>query len=148
MKLSVLITTLSVIFIFIPNALANTVTNDVSIKSNGGSAKVNVDINNNINTSSSTNIQESSSKTNVEINQTGDGTSKVKINDREWSLSEPGNISVSEENVSPTSTLSPTISQSTNSAVNSDDNKSKNAVEILINQLEDLIEKLKSLFRI
>ena len=144
MKLSVLITTLSVIFIFIPNALANTVTNDVSIKSNGGSAKVNVDIN----TSSSTNIQESSSKTNVEINQTGDGTSKVKINDREWSLSEPGNISVSEENVSPTSTLSPTISQSTNSAVNSDDSKSKNAVEILINQLEDLIEKLKSLFRI
>lgn len=141
MKFSVLITILSIIFILTPNALANTanIKNDVSIKSNGESSNVDVDINNNVNTTNSTKTSQSS-KTNVEIDQTGEGTSKVKINDKEWSLSGPGNISVSEGTSS--SENPSTISASENQQ------ETKNAIQKLIAQLESLIEKLKSLFKL
>lgn len=146
MKSSIVVSVLFTMIILPPSVFAGStnIKNNVDIDVNGGSSNVNVGINNNVNTSGSPDTQKSSSKTNVEINQTGQGSSKVKINYKEWGLNGPGNISVSEENgINITESPTPTSTDSAES-----DEKAKNAIELLIAQLKDLIEKLKAIFKL
>lgn len=123
MSISLLI--LLTLLIAVPTVLAS-VTNDVNIKSSGGS-----------------------SKTNVEIHQTGEGTSKVTINGKEWKLEGPGNISVSEtSSPNPTSspTQSPTSSPQASPYSPEADTQTKGLVNQIIKILEQAIERLKDLF--
>jgi predicted aldo/keto reductase-like oxidoreductase len=71
------------------------ISNKVNVESSGGNSSVK--INNNVNTGSdSYSSEEGSTSTKVEIHQSGEGTSEVNINGKEWKLDGPGDISVEE----------------------------------------------------
>lgn len=141
MKSTALVFILSIILFLTPSIFASntSVKNNVDIDVNGGGSNVNVDINNNFKTSSQT--VKSSSKADVNINHKGEGssTSNVSVNGKNWHLEGPGKISVSEG----TSSSSPT---SVNSAT--ENQETKNAIEKIIKQLENLILKIKLIFKL
>ena len=132
-------------FIAVPSVFAS-VTNEVNIQSSGGTSTVKV---NNQMGSNTNSTNTSSSKTNVEIHQTGEGTSKVSINGKEWKLEGPGDISVSEESSpNPSSTASPSATATPSATPDSNDTKEdqKNIITQIIKSLQQLIERLKKLF--
>lgn len=76
---------------------ATSVTNDVKAESDGENSSVNVNIKNNVNTGG-TNTSTSKTQTNIDIHQTGNGTSKVNVNGKEYKVEGPGDLSVHEGN--------------------------------------------------
>ena len=107
----------ALLFLSTSTADAETIKNSVKVTANGSNANANINISNNINTSSNTsNYSNSQSKTNIYINQSGEGTSSVKINGEEWKLEGPGEINVNENNTAKmetTLTVLPTIEPTT-----------------------------------
>ena len=121
MKLLSFIFILAVLITNAKPSFAST-TNNVKASSssgNGGNSSVKVDIKNNVNTGSSTNSVNGTTTTNVDIDQTGSGTSEVTINGKTWKQEGPGSITVSESSSS--SGLTPTIQSPTPSIANEKD---------------------------
>lgn len=111
MKKSAIFSALFLFFALAPFAYAS-VKSNVNVDQNGGDSSVNVKISNNVNTSGSTTV-EKTSETKIRINQTGNGTSEVKINGETWKQEGPGTISVNESlTSSPTPTPTATFSAS------------------------------------
>jgi hypothetical protein len=134
--------------------------NEVNIKSNG-SGENTVRIENNTGSQNNTTQFKSSTKTNVEIHQDGEGTSTVKVNDKEWKLEGPGDISVTEESNSsskPTATpipsASPTVLPSPSASPNPSpssipeqiEEQIKSEFQEMIEVFKDLMNNLKDLF--
>lgn len=130
-----------ILLIVVPTVFAS-VTNEVNIQSSGGSSTVKI---NNQMGANTTSTQTTSTKTNVEINQSGEGTSKVNINGKEWKLEGPGNISVSEEST-PKPTSSPSASPSTSPSPSASSEVQKNVITQIIQALQKLIARLQNLF--
>lgn len=104
---------LAAILLTIPTTVLASIRNEVYAKSSGGDSSVNVEVNNEVNTGSSYTSTTTTGTTNVEIHQTGTGTSTVRVNGKEWKVEGPGDISVSEGSngkMTPTSTPVPQIS--------------------------------------
>lgn len=128
-----------VFLISAPNVSASTINNEVNIKSSGGSSSVKID--NNVNTGSNTQTSQTS-KTSVEIHQTGEGTSNVNINGKQWQLKGPGDISVSE---STPATNSPAVTPNPGPSLNPltfSENLIKKRVEQIINIFQQIFKNL------
>ena len=100
-------------FLSAPSIVYAIIKNEVRVNSNtdGGDTSVKVNINNDVNTSGST---QESSQTNVNIHQSGEGTAQVKVDGKEYSLEGPGDLSVNENSGSsssnsPSATPTPTL---------------------------------------
>lgn len=108
------------------------ITNEIRAESSGGS--VSVEVNNQVNTGNySKTTTTTTGKTNIEIHQTGDGTSSVNINGKEWKLEGPGDISVQEDGaVNATRTPTPTAPI-----------EEQEQEETLFESLRENLEKLK-----
>lgn len=137
---------LFLILLFIVPTVSASITNEVNINSSGGTSTVKINNQLGTNTNSTTTP---TSKTNVEINQTGEGTSKVTINGKEWKLEGPGNITVSEESTpKPSSSPSASASATPSASPSTDelDEQQKNIIAQIIKALQQLIERLQNLF--
>ena len=136
----------AILILFVINLLATpavfaSIINDVNIKSSGESSKVDVKIDNKVNTGNSfVSTKTASSKTSVEINQTGEGTSEVNINGKQWKLEGPGNISAPEETLSPSPTSTPAAIPT--SIPDQVEKEIRNQIEQIIGKLKDLLDKL------
>lgn len=90
------------------------ITNAVSARANGTDSSVTVDISNNVNTGNNSTSYTSEGTTTVDISQSGNGTSRVVINGKEWLLEGPGEIHVdenSDSNTEATPSLTPPTSE-------------------------------------
>lgn len=90
------------------------------------------------------------SETRVNINQTGDGTSEVRINGQTWKQEGPGTISVNQSSSS-TSSPSPTSSPSNNPSLLPDPTPSPSVSsepddEGIASAISEFIENIKEFF--
>ncbi|KKQ77299.1 MAG: hypothetical protein UT00_C0015G0010 [Parcubacteria group bacterium GW2011_GWA1_38_7] len=95
MKIFSSILALNILFLF-PSVVFGSVSTNVSAESTGGVSSIKVNVNNNVNVKNDETFVSSDTTTKVLINQTGEGTSSVKINGKEWNLEGPGTISFDE----------------------------------------------------
>src|SRR3989338_2068165 len=99
------------IFSLLASPVSAGIINNINVSSQGGESRVNVRVNN-ISNSSVSSYTQSTSRTKINIEQSGEGTSEVKVNGKEWKLEGPGEISVDETSTPnptpPTSTPTPT----------------------------------------
>lgn len=115
-----------------------------------GESSVNVSVSNHTGNSTSTSYT-SEGKTDVYINQTGEGTSSVKVNGKEWKLEGPGEIKVNEgtetventPNPSPTDTASPSA---TVAPTEVDSAEVKNFLEKIEDKIEEIRETIQEFF--
>lgn len=120
---------------------------------NTGNSSSEVRIINQVNTggTSTTSTTTTEGSTNVEIHQTGEGTSSVTVNGKEWKLEGPGDISVQEGSVgaqTPTPTAptggSPTPTSSPTPADGEQD--TQGFVEALKESLANFKESIQNIF--
>lgn len=97
MKIFSYILVSGLLFLF-PSVVLGSISTNVSAESTGGDSSVKVNINNNVNVKNNETSISSDTTTKVLINQTGEGTSSVKINGKEWNLEGSGTISVDDSN--------------------------------------------------
>lgn len=157
MKLTVLfLSTLLFITILFVTSIASVkadISNDVNVnsESKSGDSSVDVNINNQVNTDNNINSASSETNTKVEIHQEGEGTSQVKVNDKEWVLEGPGDISVNE---SGESAFTPTpLSDEEESEqptdlgeetdIPSEDDTSRSLPEIINEKVENILELIR-----
>jgi hypothetical protein len=154
---ALLVSTLITLNLILASPTLASIRNEVNIKSNGGGENT-VRIENKTSSQTSTTQLKSSTKTNVEIHQDGEGTSTVKVNDKEWRLDGPGDISVSEDSTStspkpttsstpsPSPIVSPSPSPSSSSIPEQIEQQIKSEFEDVIEAFKDLMDNLKNLF--
>lgn len=105
-------------------------------KVGAGESKVNVSVSN-------------QSRTDVYINQTGQGTSSVKVNGKEWKLEGPGEIKVNESTSSqatPSPQNSASPSATTIPSVGTQASDGQNLWQIIEDKIMDLKETIKEFF--
>jgi len=127
----------------VPSVYAS-IRNEVHASSTGGNSSVRVQVNNQVNTGNSTTTTTTTGKTNVEIHQTGDGTSSVSVDGKEWKLEGPGDISESvgsEESATPTPDGSPSATPTPTDS----EQETQGFVEALKENLENFKEALQNL---
>lgn len=139
----------SLILLGAPAAFASTanIDNNISAKSSGGNSSVNVNVNNEVNTGSQ-NTTSSQTNTKVDIEQSGEGHSSVKINGKEYKVDGTGSLHINEpgssSNPSPTPTINPSPSSSSSS--NSESSISGNITKQL-EEVKSLLQRLISLLQ-
>ena len=93
MKLTAIVMVILLFFFTVTDLKAN-ISNRVRVESSGGTSSVK--INNQLGSNTNSNTSNTSTSTKVEIDQSGEGTSEVSVNGKEWKLEGPGTISVDE----------------------------------------------------
>ncbi len=147
---------LTTIFLLNLAKIANaSIDNYVKAKATGENASVKVNIKNNVNTGSNTSSYQSETNTKVNISQTGEGTSSVTVNGKEWKLEGPGEINVNEssdstssdtQNSEPTNTPAPTSEPEPDVLSDTDENSPTTFSEMIRQKIKDLKESVWALF--
>lgn len=149
MKIFLSIVALNLLFLF-PSIVLGNVSTNISAESTGDDSSVKVNINNNVNAKNDETFVSTDSTTKVLINQTGEGTSSIKINGKEWKLEGPGNINVNESNddQDPTTPPQPDETQSPEPQDETEKlEETKSFPEAIFDQIMETIQDfLKNLF--
>ncbi len=141
------------VFLIATSVVGASVENNISIHTNTDSGTSNVNVNNSVSSHSSS---QTSEQTKVEMHQTGEGTSHVSVNGKNYDLDGPGDIS--SDKMPNSSTSSTEVSEDKSSASPSaffsdrDDATSSasethlNALQTVINIFQSLIIKIEKMF--